>query len=114
MISILQRKENILTKSSKIKNENQVKTKNQFRKCYYYGKIGHLIKECFKKISDMKERNNSNGSAAIACKNAYDIQGVVLVSTIRRNPKEQVLESDCTFYMCPIRIWYSKFVELDG
>lgn len=69
------------------KNRNQVKSKNQIRKCYYCGKTGYLIKNCFKKLSDTKEKQNFNGSTAIVCKGEPNIQGVVLVNTINRFPK---------------------------
>lgn len=58
-----------LNQKFKDKNKNQVKTKNYVRKCYYFGKARHLINDCFKKISDMKERNNIDDSIAIVCKN---------------------------------------------
>lgn len=94
------------------KNKTHVKSKNPVRKCYYCGKTGHIIKDCFKKISDMKDKNYHEDSTALICKNDPDIQGVVLVNTTKRDPKEWVLDSGCTFHMCPNKEYFSEFVEL--
>lgn len=83
-----------------------MKSKNQVGKCYYCGKTGHLIKDCLKKISDMKQINNFSGS----CKNDFHI----LVTRTRRDPKEWVLDFDCTFYMSPIREWFHEFIDING
>lgn len=50
-----------------------MKTKNHIRKYYYCRKTRHIIKDCFKKISDMKNKNNSDGSSAVAYKEEPDI-----------------------------------------
>lgn len=42
----------------------------------------------------MKDKNNFDGSATIAYKDKPDIQGVVLVSSTKRNIKEWVLKFD--------------------
>lgn len=73
-----------------------------------------LIKICFKKISNMKEKLNSDGSAAIACNNKFDIQGVVLVTATKRNPKDRVLNSGCSIHVCPIKEWFTKFDDRNG
>lgn len=76
-----------------------MKSKNQVKKCYYCRKTCHFIKDYFKKISYMKDRNNFDGSTAVMCRSGSDIQGNVLVSTTKRNPKEWVPDSDYIFHV---------------
>ncbi|XP_022850562.1 uncharacterized protein LOC111372436 [Olea europaea var. sylvestris] len=58
--------------------------------------------------------NLNSHKRAIVCKGEPDIQGAVLVNTINRNPNEWVLDFGCTFHMCPIKDWFSDFVDLNG
>lgn len=68
------------------KNKSQRKSKNEIGKYYYCGKNGYFIKECFKKIFDIK-KSNSDGSISIAYNNELDILEVVIVTVTGKKPK---------------------------
>ncbi|KAL8527828.1 hypothetical protein ACS0TY_005596 [Phlomoides rotata] len=77
------------------------------RKCYRCNKAGHLKENCPKKKDD-----NGTTDAAVAA-DGYDSAEVLAISADRLED-EWVLDSGCTFHMCPNECWFKNLEKLDG
>ncbi|KAL5582021.1 hypothetical protein UlMin_014463 [Ulmus minor] len=73
-------------------------------------------KDCLKRIRDEKNNpknyDSDNGEAAIAANNSN--AGEVLAVTTQEYKQEWILDSGCTFHMCPTKDWFKEYKELDG
>ncbi|KAL8550371.1 hypothetical protein ACS0TY_008987 [Phlomoides rotata] len=77
------------------------------RKCYKCNKVGHLKKNC-------PENENDNGTAdAAVAADGYDSAEVLAISANRLDDK-WVLDSGCTFHMCPNECWFKNLEKLNG
>ncbi|KAL8470418.1 hypothetical protein ACS0TY_033050 [Phlomoides rotata] len=76
-------------------------------KCYKCNKVGHLKKNC-PEIED----GNGTADAAVAA-DGYDSAEVLAISPDRLDDK-WVLDSGCTFHMCPNECWFKNLEKLDG
>lgn len=61
-----------------------------------------------------KGKSNTDESATIVCYNEFEVQGVVIVTSTKRSPKELVLDSGCSFHMYPIKGWFIEFNDQNG
>ncbi|KAL8502281.1 hypothetical protein ACS0TY_021421 [Phlomoides rotata] len=77
------------------------------RKCYKCNKVGHLKKYC-----PENEDDNGTADAAVAA-DGYDSAEVLAISADRLDD-EWVLDSGCTFHMCPNECWFKNLEKLDG
>ncbi|KAL8530274.1 hypothetical protein ACS0TY_007344 [Phlomoides rotata] len=77
------------------------------RKCYKCNKVGHL-----KKNGPAKEDDNGTADAAVA-EDGCDSAEVLTISADRLDD-EWVLDSCCTFHMCPNECWFKNLEKLDG
>ncbi|KAL8554089.1 hypothetical protein ACS0TY_002348 [Phlomoides rotata] len=77
------------------------------RKCYKCNKVGHL-----KKNYPGKEDDNGTADAAMA-EDGYDSAKVLTISADRVDD-EWVLDSGCSFHMCPNECWFKDLEKMDG
>ncbi|CAL9009565.1 unnamed protein product, partial [Prunus brigantina] len=78
-----------------------------------YGKSeGHWKKDCPKLKN--KEKEKAGSEANIAKSGGEDFKFALASSSADDHSKEWMLDSGCTYHMCPIREWFSSFEELDG
>ncbi|KAL8497127.1 hypothetical protein ACS0TY_020707 [Phlomoides rotata] len=70
------------------------------RKCYNCNKIGHLKKNC-----PEKKGNKGNTADAAVAEEGYNSAEVLTISADRMNG-EWVLDSGCSFHMCPNECWF--------
>ncbi|KAL8534076.1 hypothetical protein ACS0TY_010189 [Phlomoides rotata] len=77
------------------------------RKCYKCHKVGHL-----KKNYPEMEDDIGIADAAVAA-DGYDSAEVLAISA-ERLEDEWVLDSGCTFHMCPNECWFKNLEKLDG
>ncbi|CAL9028580.1 unnamed protein product, partial [Prunus brigantina] len=78
-----------------------------------YGKSeGHWKKDCPKLKN--KEKEKAGSEANIAKSGGEDFEFALASSSADDHSKEWMLDSGCTYHMCPIREWFSSFEELDG
>ncbi|KAL8521619.1 hypothetical protein ACS0TY_011948 [Phlomoides rotata] len=75
------------------------------RKCYSCNKIGHLKKDC-------PEKKGNKGDTAVA-EEGYNSAEVLTISADRMND-EWVLDSGCSFHMCPNECWFRDLEKVDG
>lgn len=64
-----------------------------------------------KKFNRLGKQNN-DGNVAIVL-DAYESAEVLKISNID-SKRKWIIDSDCTFHMCPIKTWFENFIELDG
>ena len=84
-----------------LRNKSRSKSKTRGKKCYYCQREGHFIKDCFKKKKDDKEKPKSDGDLAVVS-NDFE-NGDVLAVSQKNSGIEWILDSGCTFHMCPHR-----------
>ena len=104
------------------------------RKCHHCGKVGHLISNCWelknKKKKGKEEEEKGNGSNAVI-DDQYSSDGDVFTITKEiiprtsqtngsvytgsgvRDEDEWILDSGCTYHMCPNRKWFIDYSEVD-
>ena len=96
----------------KTKWKPRSRSRTNGRKCYYCQRERHFIKECFKKKRDDREKSPESGDLAIAS-NDSDC-GEVLVVSNGNSSTEWILDSGCTYHMCPKVEWFHSYNKLDG
>ena len=93
-------------------SKSKSKGKKDYRnvKCYHCNKIGHIRRIC--PYRQQEEKTQAQGSAAIIDDGYDSIE--VLTITLNPNHEEWVLDSGCTYHMCPRRDWFSSYQEVNG
>ncbi|XP_022851034.1 uncharacterized protein LOC111372852 [Olea europaea var. sylvestris] len=90
------------------------KYKVKGKKRYYCGKLGHFAKDYYKKQNDLKEKKISEGNNVIP----YDKQnvnyGLVLVNVERNLNQEWILDSGCSFHICPNKNYFLDLEQTKG
>ncbi|KAL8494299.1 hypothetical protein ACS0TY_025194 [Phlomoides rotata] len=77
------------------------------RKCYGCNKVGHL-----KKNFQEKKCNKDTADAAVA-EEGYDSAEVLTISAGRMGD-EWVLDSGCSFHVCPNECWFKDLEKMNG
>ncbi|KAH9704469.1 hypothetical protein KPL70_011474 [Citrus sinensis] len=108
-----EKKHNKQTKNS-IKKDKAEKKKKK-RKCYFCQKEGHYIKDCFEKKKLEELQNKSNGKADVASEDECDYdEADVLVAAERHPTGEWILDSGCSFHMCPNKRFFKTFESVNA
>ena len=84
------------------------------RRCFICGSEEHFKKKCpeYKKKKKQRDQNNHNGDADVALE-GYESVDVLCVSEAPVKP-DWVLDSGCSFHMCPIMEQFSYYEKIDG
>ncbi|KAH9790976.1 hypothetical protein KPL71_003571 [Citrus sinensis] len=101
-------------KSQAKKDDESVKEKMKKRKCFYCKKQGHYIRDCAEKRRDEKERTCD---AAVASDDSSDdgYHNADLLVASNSNIKGQwVLDSGCSFHLCPDKSLFHTYKSVDG
>ncbi|KAL8473662.1 hypothetical protein ACS0TY_030489 [Phlomoides rotata] len=77
------------------------------KKCYGCNKVEHLKKNCPKK------KSNKDIADADVVKEGYDSAEVLTISADRMGDK-WVLDSGCSFHMCPNECWFKDLEKMNG
>ena len=99
-------------------NKNRSKSKSRSksvirgRKCYYCHKEGHYIKDCFKKQREEKAKTQTDGDLAIVSNDSDN--GEVLAVSLNNDNVDWILDSGCTYHMCPTKSWFHSYNKIDG
>ena len=94
------------------------KSANRNKTCNYCKKKGHIKSECYK-LQNKNKRDNENqkgkqpeksGEADVAEENSYG--ELLIVSNDSQTNQDWILDSGCTFHMCPNRDWFSTYEKV--
>ena len=95
------------------KNKNQKEKtdkKKKKRKCYLCQKEGHYIKDCFEKKKLEKLQKESSGKADVVSVDEGESEDAdVLIATDKKSSGEWILDSGCSFHMCPHKDFFVTF-----
>ncbi|KAH9662167.1 hypothetical protein KPL70_024758 [Citrus sinensis] len=96
------------------KNQETADKKKKKRKCFYCRKEGHYIRDCYEKKK--KESQEKSGDAAVASDDGSDgYQSADLLVASNSNTKGQwVIDSGCSFHLCPDKTLFYKYEVVDG
>ncbi|KAH9779095.1 hypothetical protein KPL71_007588 [Citrus sinensis] len=73
----------------------------------------HLQNDFPEKQRKPKDSRNQNGDAAVVKEEGYESAGVCVAIENNRKGK-WVLDSGCTFHMCPVKTYFTEYQEIDG
>ncbi|KAH9752645.1 hypothetical protein KPL71_014775 [Citrus sinensis] len=109
-----EKKHNKQKKNNSQKDKAEKKKKKK-RKCYFCQKEGHYIKDCFEKKKLEELQKKSNGKTAVASEDECDYdEADVLVAAERHPTGEWILDSGCSFHMCPNKSFFKTFESVNG
>ena len=95
------------------RSKSRFRSKSRVRRtCYYCHKEGHYIKDCFKKQKDDKERKPIDGDLAIVSNESEN--GEVLAVCLDNDNSDWILDSGCTYHMCPNKSWFHTYSKTNG
>ncbi|KAJ9546957.1 hypothetical protein OSB04_019500 [Centaurea solstitialis] len=106
-------------KCSSSSSKSRSKSRGKLRKfCNFCKRKGHTMEECFKLQAKNKAKNKTTGTSGEADvveqgEVGYCNGEVLMVSEGMMNTSEEwILESGCTFHMCPHRSWFHTYEKV--
>ncbi|PKA49510.1 Retrovirus-related Pol polyprotein from transposon TNT 1-94 [Apostasia shenzhenica] len=114
--------ESLTVKTSQDRGRSKNKFGNQYRyrsiskendnRCYYCKKEGHWKRDCPKK-SKQQQQKKSGEEASVASRLEKDSETLCTFSCMDSSDS-WILDSDCSYHMCPFRDWFSTYSIHDG
>ncbi|KAK2967999.1 hypothetical protein RJ640_009208 [Escallonia rubra] len=96
---------------SRNKGRSRSHSKTRKLKCYHYHKEWHYIKDCPERKWKKKD-NSKTADAGVAEDNSDGAD--VLSITISSSDGGWILDTGCSYHMCPNRDWFATYHSVDG
>ena len=98
------------------RSKGKSKSKHANKKCNYCKKKGHIKADCFKLKNKEKNNNSQNNNTAEASVAADESDGTVFIASanVVRSSDEWILDSGCSYHICPNRDCFSTYESYDG
>lgn len=97
--------------NSKFRGRSSLRGANESKKCYHYGKIGHIKKHCYTWLRKNKDKNlganSDNNRDSTNLGDGYD-SGEVLVASIEEQCQDWLRDSGCTYYTTFNKEWLTN------
>ncbi|KAE8700517.1 hypothetical protein F3Y22_tig00110556pilonHSYRG00215 [Hibiscus syriacus] len=99
------------SRSKQRKKSGNQSSKGPFR-CYHCHKEGHFKKNCPDRKKKYQEKPKDSGEVSVVS-DGYD-STEALVITESESSKEWILDSGCSFHMCPHKDWFETLQLVSG
>ncbi|KAE8692398.1 hypothetical protein F3Y22_tig00110839pilonHSYRG00037 [Hibiscus syriacus] len=99
------------SRSKQRKKSGNQSSKGPFR-CYHCHKEGHFKKNCPDRKKKYQEKPKDSGEVSVVS-DGYD-SAEALVITESESSKEWILDSGCSFHMCPHKDWFETLQLVSG
>ena len=102
--------------------KNRSKSRGKYKSCKYCKKSGHDISECWKLQNKEKRtgyykakgKPDDEGKASLAADDSSDGEVLVAFAGCAKTNDEWILDSACTFHMCPNKDWFATYEPVEG
>ena len=93
------------------KNISTPRNSHAGKTCNYCDKLGHIVANCWQlRNKREKEEDNSHEPAETSfAKSDFDGDVLFTTSAERGSDSDWVLDSRCTYHMCPHKDWFSTY-----
>jgi Integrase core domain. len=98
------------------------KSRGKYKSCKYCKRDGHDISECWK-LQDKDKRTGKyipkgkkeeEGKAAVVTDEKSDAELLVAYAGCAQTSDQWILDTACTYHMCPNRDWFATYEALQG
>ena len=100
------------SRESKVRNSSRSKSRGKSKKCYFCKKEGHFRRDCPERKAKYQGKR-PEADAAIVYEEDYEV-AETLVASNGQNTGEWILDSGCTFHMCPNKALFTSYQSING
>jgi len=82
-------------------------------RCYHCKKEGHTQRFCPERQNDYNSHRLKEGGNEVIVQDVYEYVEALMVGS-GKSDAESIMDSGCSFHMTPNKLWFEKFIELQG